>query len=82
MNTHAPTVSDYDLVRKMLARLTRIEQSRRVTANEIRIVQTIRKRWENDGESFALAPTVRENLVSMVRKVETRLKAHPYPRFY
>jgi hypothetical protein len=82
MKANASSVSDYDLVRKMLSRLIQLEQSRRVTAKEVDMIQTVRTRWTNDGEAFALGQAPRDNLVALVRTLETRLKTPPYPRFY
>ena len=75
-------VSDHEFVRKILDRVARIEQSRRLMPNESRLIDAVRERWTSDGKAFAMAPAHRENLVSLVGKIETRVKTLPYPRFF
>lgn len=79
----APTpVSDHEFVRKMLDRVAKIGRGRRLMPNETRLIDAIRERWTNDGKTFAMAPAHRENLTSLVGKIEIRLKTAPYPKFY
>ena len=77
----APT-SDYEFVRKILDRIKRAEVKRRLMPNEERLVRAVRDRWQTDGEALALAPTHRELLLGMIRKIETRNKTAPYAPFY
>jgi len=81
MKTAPVPVSDYEFLGKMLERLRRHEQTRRLTANETRSIHALRERWLNDGRVFAFAATERENLQVFVGKIEKRLKTYPYPKF-
>ena len=82
MKAPAATASDYDFVRKILDRITRIERNRRLMPNESRLIDAVRERWTSDGQAFTLPPAHRENLLSIVSKIEARVKTIPYPPFY
>jgi len=74
--------SDYDLIRKMFDRLTRLGGSRRVTPKEADTIRAVQALWTTAGSGFTLEQSRRESLVAMVRDIENRLKVPPYPRFY
>ena len=78
----AAPVSDYEFVRKMLDKVAKIGRGRRLMPDETRLIEAIRERWTTDGQTFAMAPSHRDNLTALVGRIEVRLKTVPYPRFY
>jgi hypothetical protein len=82
MKASSVAVSDHEFVQKLLDRVKRVERSRRLMPDEARLVNAVRDRWHADGDAIALAPTHRETLLKLMRRIETRMKTAPYAPFY
>ena len=72
---------DYKFIQKLLARIKRIGQKRRLMPDEARPLRAIQERWHMDGERVVLTPAQREALLGLVQRIEMRVKTEPYPPF-
>ena len=72
---------DYQFVQKLLVRIKRAEQKRRLTPDEARPLRAVQERWQRDGQRIVLTSAQRESLLGLVRRIEMRIKTGPYPPF-
>jgi hypothetical protein len=72
---------DYKFVQKLLTRVNRVGQKRRLTPDEARPLRAVQERWQRDGQRIVLTSAQREALLELVRRIELRVKTEPYPPF-